>query len=506
MAYQPGAEVRRTEVIVAGAGPTGSILAHELRAAGIDVVLLDALTGRAGQSRAGGIGPRTIEIFDQRGLLELLLPRTREVRVGHFAGIRMDTDDFATRYPHGLAITQNDLEDLLERRVTALGAPVRWDSPVTGLRQDTDGVEVEVGGSEPRRIRAAYLVGCDGGRGVVRAAAGIGCTGTEATMLGMLSDVEMSYPPEEFVLTRRCPLGDFSVFELEPGRFRAMVQRHDRTPERDTAPTFDEFRARFRDVAGIDYGMHSPRWISRFSDATRLADHYRAGRVLLAGDAAHIHYPAGGQGLNTGVQDAANLGWKLAAVLRGNAPDTLLDTYESERRPVGAQVLHNTRAQTALLRPGPHTDALREIFADLLATDEVRHRLGYRLTALDLRYDTTCDHPLAGHRAPDIDLTGAAPATRVHELLRAARPVLLSLDRNPPPADGWTDRLDVVEARCASAVWAIPGAGDIPAPAALLIRPDGHIAWATDESGDDRGLTEALTMWFGPRSRRHRPR
>ncbi|GAB2564969.1 FAD-dependent monooxygenase [Nocardia heshunensis] len=457
--------VYHAEVVIAGAGPTGLMLACELRAAGVEVIVVDALARRTGRSRAGGINARTMEILDQRGLVERLLPHGFVYQgqgPGHFAGLPMIFGDLGTRHPNGLVITQAEFETQLDRYATELGAPVQWDSPVVGLTQDADGVEVSLGGVEPRTLRAAYLVGCDGGRSNVRKLAGIGFTGTDATMLGMIADVELADPPQGWVLTRRRGPGDFSVLPLRPGWFRLMVNRHDRVLDHSTEPTFDDFRTSFREVAGTDYGMHSPRWVSQFGDAARLADQYRRGRVFLAGDAAHIHFPAGGQGLNTGVQDAVNLGWKLAAVLLAHTPESLLDTYESERRPVAARVLQNTRAQTALMRPGPHTEALRETLSGLFDIDQVRHRLAAMLSALDLRYDVGHDHPLSGHRVPDADLTVPAGATRVHELLRPSRPVLLSLNGTRLPLAARPDQLALVAARCEAARWTVPGLGEIP--------------------------------------------
>ncbi|MFE3029828.1 FAD-dependent monooxygenase [Nocardia tengchongensis] len=498
--------VDRVEVVVAGAGPTGLVLACELRLAGIEVALIDTLPERTGQSRAGGINARTMEIFDQRGWLERLLPDGYVVPgnvPGHFAGIPMASGDLATRYPTGLVITQADLETQLDRYATELGAPVQWESPVVGIDQDAAGIEVRIGGAHPRRVRAAYLIGCDGGRSTVRKLAGIGFTGTDATMVGMIADVELSDPPSGWILTRRRGPGDFSVLPLQPRWFRLMVNRHDRVIDPATEPSFDEFRAAFREVADTDYGMHSPQWVSQFGDAARLADRYRRDRVLLAGDAAHIHYPAGGQGLNTGVQDAANLGWKLAAVLRGRAPESLLDTYESERRPVATRVLDNTRAQTALMRPGPHTDALRQTMADLFDVDEVPNRLAAMLFALDIRYDVGHNHPLSGYRVPDAALSRPTGDTRIHALLRSGRAVLLSLNDtrlSPPPE--WSAHVDSVNAYSQSEQWTVPGLGEIATPAAVLVRPDGHIAWASDDA-DTRGLPEALTTWVTAESSDH---
>ncbi|WP_280266096.1 FAD-dependent monooxygenase [Nocardia wallacei] len=490
-----------TDVVIAGGGPTGLMLACELRLAGVGVVVVDGLAERTGESRAGGIHARTMEILDQRGLLDGLLPQGRPLQAGHFAGLPLDFGDFGTRRPYVLAVLQSVIERELDRRATELGAPVHWGSPVIGFRQDDAGVTVAVGGAgSGRRIRASYLVGCDGARSAVRKLSGIGFPGTDITMCGMLADVELADPPAEPFFAHRRGAGDFSAVQFQPGWYRLVVQRHDLVLERGTELTFDDFRAHFAEIAGTDFGMHSPRWVSHYGDAARQADRYRDGRVFLAGDAAHIHYPAGGQGLNLGVQDAANLGWKLAAAVRGDACEGLLDTYESERHPVAARVLHNTRAQTSLSRSGPHTDALRDIMSDLIAMDVVRHRLGLMITALDIRYDTAGDHPLAGRRVPDADLTTADGDTRVCALLRTGRPILLSLNGTRIPAvPQWSDRLDIVAARTRDDHWSIPGVGEIAIPAAVLIRPDGYAAWVTAEPGAD-GLAEALTTWVGPAS------
>ncbi|MEV0028781.1 FAD-dependent monooxygenase [Nocardia sp. NPDC050793] len=483
-----------TDVVIAGAGPTGLTLACELRILGLEVAVLDALPARTGESRAGGIHARTMEVLDQRGMLDGLLAQGNPRQVGHFAAIPVDFSDHATRYPFTLVIPQSLIERELESRAAELGVTVQWDAPIVGYRQDPSGVEIEIGGSNGiRRVRAAYLVGCDGGRSAVRKLAGIGFTGTEATMTGMLADVELTDPPAEQFFGRRRGMGDFSAVQLQPGWYRLVVQRHDRVLERGAALSFADFRANFTEIAGTDLGMHSPRWVSHYGDAARHADRYRAGRVFLAGDAAHIHYPAGGQGLNLGVQDAVNLGWKLAAALRNDAAaDDLLDTYESERRPVAARVLHNTRAQTALSRPGPHTDALRDIMGDLITLDDVRHRLGLMITALDINYDTASGHPLAGRRVPDVDLVTADGPTRVHALLRPARPVLLRLDDTSPTAP--ENNLDSVLARSNAAHWSVPGVGDIPRPTALLIRPDGYTAWATDDPNTT--LPDTFRNWL----------
>ena len=486
-----------TEVVIAGSGPTGLMLAFELRSAGVEVELVDALPGRTGESRAGGIHARTMELLDQRGLLDGLLAQGRRLDSGHFGGIPLDFSDFPTRYPFTLAVLQSRIECELDHAATSSGAPVQWDSPVTGFRQDDTGVLVEVGGGRPRQIRARYLVGCDGGRSTVRKLADIGFDGTDATVTGMLADVELAEPPAEVFFGTRGSVGDFSVVQFEPGWYRLMAQCHDRVLPRDTGLTFEQFRSAFTELAGTDFGMHSPRWVTHYSDAARQAGRYRAGRVFLAGDAAHIHYPAGGQGQNLGLQDAVNLGWKLAAVLRGDAAEALLDTYESERHPVAARVLQNTRAQTALQRPGAHTGALRDTMSQLIGTDEVRHRLGLMITALDIRYDCAGDHPLTGRRVPDADLATTEGPVRMYELLRAAHPILLVRNgTDVPDIREWKDRVTVVCADDPAAEWSVPGVGVATAPACSLIRPDGYIAWAASDSGT-AGLTAALTAWVG---------
>ncbi|MEU9136972.1 FAD-dependent monooxygenase [Streptomyces sp. NPDC048404] len=494
-----------TDVVIAGAGPTGLMLACELRLAGADVIVVERLAQRSGESRAGGIHSRTLEILDQRGILERFLAEGQPQPVGHFSGLYLDFDESESRHPYPLMILQSAIERLLEEWAVQLGVRVRRGYEVSGLRQDDSGVSVEIAAAQeaPATLRARYLVGCDGGRSTVRKLAGIGFPGTEATMTALIGDVELPALGEDYVWVRRTAGGDYSAIAFEPGWHRVITSEFDRVADRDEEVTFERLRESLVRVAGTDFGMRNPRWVSRFNDAARQADRYRTGRVLLAGDAAHIHFPAGGQGLNMGVQDAVNLGWKLAAVVRGLAPESLLDTYHAERHPVGERVLHNTRAQSALVRPGPQTDALREVFGSLMVFDEVNQYLRHLLTALDIRYPIDGDHPLVGRRVPDADLKGADGATRVHELLHAARPVLLDLAGSPEAAavaKGWADRVDVVEARSEDEHWIVPALGEIPAPDALLVRPDGHVAWAVAAGGppDGAALRAALEAWFGP--------
>jgi 2-polyprenyl-6-methoxyphenol hydroxylase-like FAD-dependent oxidoreductase len=494
-----------TDVVIAGAGPTGLMLACELRLAGVDVVVVERLAQRSGESRAGGIHSRTLEVLDQRGILDRFLAEGELQPVGHFSGLYLDFDESESRHPYPLMILQSAIERLLEEWAAELGVRVRRSSEVSGIRQDEGGVTVELstGQAAPATLRARYLVGCDGGRSTVRKLAGIDFPGTEATMTALIGDVELPDLPEDYVWVRRTPGGDYSAIAFEPGWFRVITSEFDRVADRDEPVTLEQLRESLVRVAGSDFGMRNPRWISRFSDAARQAAQYRKGRVLLAGDAAHIHFPAGGQGLNMGVQDAVNLGWKLASVVRGQAPESLLDSYHAERHPVAERVLHNTRAQSALVRPGPQTDALRDVFGSLMVFDDVNQYLRHLLTALDIRYPVDGDHPLVGRRVPDAGLKSSEGAACVYELLHAARPVLLELRGSTEvtaAARGWADRVDLVEARSEDEHWPVPAIGDIPAPAALLIRPDGHVAWAAAAGGtpDTSALKAALATWCGP--------
>jgi 2-polyprenyl-6-methoxyphenol hydroxylase-like FAD-dependent oxidoreductase len=487
------------DVLIAGGGPTGLMLAGELGLAGVDAVVLERLAGPSGESRAGGMHARTMEVLDQRGMLEPFRAEGRRLDGAHFSGLPLDLTGLATRYPYLLVLLQRHIERLLQARVAELGVPVRRRVEVTGVRQDEEGVEVETAAGD--RLRARYLVGCDGGRSAVRRLAGIGFPGTDATLTALLGDVELAEPPAEMLFQQRSPGGNWSVLGFEPGWYRLIITEFDGGRPRAGAPDLDELRAATVRMAGTDFGMHSPRWISRFGDAARQAERYRAGRVLLAGDAAHIHYPAGGQGLNTGVQDAVNLGWKLAAVIRGDAADDLLDSYHAERHPVAARVLQNTRAQTALSRPDPQTAALRETVGGLLGVPEANRGPALMITALDVRYDVGGPaHPLLGLRAPDAELTTATGPVRLFELLHAGRPVLLDLGAGVDDVAGaWSDRVDVVTATAVDPVWTAPVADVVAVPRAVLVRPDGHVAWvATGAAADAESLRAALARWCGP--------
>jgi 3-(3-hydroxy-phenyl)propionate hydroxylase len=479
-------------VVIAGGGPTGMMLAGELTLAGVDVLIVER---RASQdlesSRAGGLYSRTIEVLDQRGIADRFLAEGRAMQVQAFAGIPLDISDFPTRHNYGLALWQRDFERILGGWVSELAVPIVHEREVTGFAQDDTGVDVEL--SDGTSLRADYLVGCDGGRSVVRKAAGIEFAGWDPTTSWLIAEVEMVEQPEIGIRREGGGIGP-----VDPARgggpYRVVLKetRVDHIGE----PTMEELCEALIVAYGTNYGVHSPTWISRFTDMTRQAVSYREGRVLLAGDAAHVHPPHGGQGLNTGVQDAVNLGWKLAQVANGTSPEGLLDTYHAERHPVGARVLHNTMAQVALINPDDRHEALRETMTELLGMDEPRRRIAAMLCALDVHYGLGEGHPLLGRRMPDLDLLTADGSLRVFTLLHDARPVLLNLGE---PGDlgitPWAHRVLAFDAEYAGD-WELPVLGQVAAPAAVLIRPDGYVAWVGD--GTDTGLRDALTTWFGP--------
>lgn len=482
-------------VLVAGGGPTGLILAGELALAGIDVAIVER---RASQdligARAGGLHARTIEILDQRGIADRFLARGEIAQVAGFSQIRLDISDFPTRHPYGLALWQNEIERILADWVNELGVRFYRGHEVAGIAQDGTGVDVAL--SDGRSLRAGYLVGCDGGRSVVRKSAGIEFPGWEPTTSYLLAEAEIDpgtgEAPEWGI--RHDAIGVHSLAAPGDGRLvRVMVT--ERLLGSGGEPTLADLREALIAVYGTDYGIRSPAWLSRFTDMARQAAAYRSGRVLLAGDAAHVHHPVGGQGLNTGVQDAVNLGWKLGQVVNGASPASLLDTYHAERHPVAARVLRNAIAQMALLRPDDRTKALRGAVADLLAMDEPRRRFAAMMSGLDIRYDLGDGHPLLGRRMPDLDLVTATGPRRVFTLLHAARPVLLNLGGagrfDGVSRAGW---VRVVDAEYVGD-WELPAVGAVQGPDAVLIRPDGHVAWVGDR-GDSR-LQEALTTWFG---------
>jgi 2-polyprenyl-6-methoxyphenol hydroxylase-like FAD-dependent oxidoreductase len=472
-------------VVIAGGGPTGLMLAGELMLAGVDVVIVER---RASQdldgSRSGGLHSRTIEVLDQRGIAE------RFLSAGHVAQVVLDISDFPTRHNYGLALWQSHFEPILAGWVGELGVPILREREVTGFAQDNNGVDVELSGDTS--LRAEYLVGCDGGRSLIRKAAGIDFPGLDPSTSWMIAEVEMDEEPE--VGMRREGGGIGPINRAEGGGPFGVVLR-ERHVDHTSEPTLQDLREALLVAYGTDYGAHSPTWISRFTDMTRQAASYRKGRVLLAGDAAHVHPPQGGQGLNTGVQDAVNLGWKLAQVVNKTSPESLLDTYHAERHPVGARVLHYTMAQVALSSPDDRHQALRDTMTELMSMDEPRRRTAAMLSGLDIHYDHGEGHPLLGRRMPDLDLDTADGPTRVFALLHDARPVLLNLGEHGGfDLSPWANRVRLVDAKHAG-VWELPVLGEIAAPSAVLIRPDGHVAWAGDLT--DPELPRALATWFG---------
>ena len=490
-------------VVLAGGGPTGLMLAGELALAGVDVAIVER---RASQdlpgSRAGGLHSRTIEVLDQRGIADRFLSEGQVAQVQGFAFNRLDISDFPTRHPYGLGLWQNHIERILADWVGELAVTFYRGRDVTGFAQDDTGVDVQLADGEP--LRAEYLVGCDGGRSVVRKTAGIEFPGWDPTTSALLAEVEVGEEPALGI--RQDNLGTHSFgrkdYEIRDGEIvyadegPVGVMVTEAHPGATGEPTLRDLSEALITVYGTDYGIHSPTWITRFTDMTRQAASYRDGRVLLAGDAAHVHWPAGGQGLNTGVQDAVNLGWKLAQVVKGMSPPRLLDTYHAERHPVGARVLRHTMAQTALMRPADaRLEALRETVSELLSMDEPRKRYAAMMSGLDIHYDLGEGHPLLGRRMPDLDLVTADGPLRVFTLLHDARPVLLNLG-DPGGIDiaPWADRVQLIDATY-DGTWELPVLGQVAAPAAVLIRPDGYVAWVGD--GTDTGLRDALTTWFG---------
>src|SRR2546427_1696271 len=491
----------RHAVVIAGGGPTGLMLAGELALAKIDVAIVER---RANQdlpgSRAGGLHARTIEVLDQRGIAERFLAEGKKAQVAGFAATKFDISDFPTRHPYGLGLWQNHIERILAAWVGELPVTFYRGREVTGFAQNDAGVDIAL--SDGQRLRAEYLVGCDGGRSLIRKAAGIEFPGWDPTTSALVAEVEMTDEPQLGI--RRFPSGmhalgkvgyeikDGEVVYKKGGRVGVMLTE---SQIGTSEPTLRDLSEGLIAVYGTDYGIHSPTWITRFTDMTRQAAAYRKGRVLLAGDAAHVHSPVGGQGLNTGVQDAVNLGWKLAQVVHQTAPESLLNTYHAERHPVAARVLRNTMAQTALMRPDDRIEAARDTVSELLSMDEPRTRFAAMMSGLDIHYDLGEGHPLLGRRMPDLDLVTSNGPLRVFTLLHDARPALLNLGE-PGGFDitPWADRVQLIDAKYAGD-WELPALGQVAAPAAVLIRPDGYVAWVGD--GTDNGLRDALTIWFG---------
>jgi 3-(3-hydroxy-phenyl)propionate hydroxylase len=477
-------------VVIAGGGPTGLMLAGELALAGIDVAIVERRTSQdLDGSRAGGHHSRTIEVLDQRGIADRFLAEGQTHPFAGFAGTFLDISDFPTRHNYLLALWQNRIEPILAGWVDELGVPVLRGREVVGFAQDDSGVDVQL---DDGSLRGEYLVGCDGGHSLIRRAAGIDFVGWDPTASYLIAEVEMAEEPE---IGMRPEGGGIGPVNREEGGGPYGVVLLEKDVEHASEPTLGYLREALVAAYGTDFGVHSPTWISRFTDMTRQAASYRKGCVLLAGDAAHVHGPQGGQGLNTGVQDAVNLGWKLAQVVNRTSPESLLDTYHAERHPVGSRVLHNTMAQVALSRIDERSQGLRDTVLELLSMDEPRKRIAGMISGLDIHYDLGEGHPLLGRRMPDLDLHTADGPTRVFALLHDARPVLLNFGE-PGGFDisPWANRVGLVDAR-RDGVWELPVLGDVAAPPAVLIRPDGHVAWAGDLT--DPTLPDALTYWFG---------
>lgn len=460
------------------------MLAAELRLHGVHVVVLEKLTEPTGQSRGQGLHARSVEVMDQRGLQERFLAVSEKFQVGGlFGGIAKPWPDrLDTAHPYGLATPQPVTERLLNERALELGAEIRRGCEVVGLSQDEDGVTVEL--ADGTHLRSRYVVGCDGARSAVRKALGVGFPGEPAKVETLLGDMAVTEDPAtiaaivEEVRKTQLRFGVAPAGDGNEGLYRIVVPAEGVAEDRASAPTLEEFKQQLRAFAGTDFGAHSPRWLSRFGDATRQAERYRVGRVLLAGDAAHIHPPTGGQGLNLGVQDAFNLGWKLAAAVDGWAPEGLLDSYHTERHPVGARVLENTRAQITLLGTDPGATALRELFSKLMDFEEVNRYVTEIITAIGVRYDFGEGHELLGRRMRDVKLKRG----RLYELMHGGRGLLLDQTGRLSVA-GWADRVDHV----------VDVSEELDVPAVLL-RPDGHVAWVGEDQQD---LLSRLPEWFG---------
>jgi 2-polyprenyl-6-methoxyphenol hydroxylase-like FAD-dependent oxidoreductase len=496
--------LRDADVLIAGAGPTGLMLAGELALAGVDVAIVER---RASQdlagTRAGGLHSRTIEVFDQRGIADRFLAEGQQAQVAYFAGVRFDISDFPTRHPYGLGLRQNHIERILCGWIDELKVPIYRGIEVTGFARADTGVDVEL--SDGRSLRAQYLVGCDGGRSLVRKAAGIAFPGSDPTTSNLIAEAELAETPPEWGI-RRDALGTHALGRVEYEIRNGEIVYADHGPVgvlvteqhvgQTTEPTLRDLSAALITIYGTDYGIHSPTSISRFTDAARQAASYRKGRVLIAGDAAHVHPPDGGQGLQTGVQDAVNLGWKLAQVVKGMSPERLLDSYHAERHPVAARVLRNAMASIVLRREDDRTKALRDTIAELLGMDEPRRRFAAMMSGLDIHYELGEGHPLLGRRMPDLDLVTANGPRRVFTLQHDARPVLLNLGESGDiDITPWADRVQLIDAQYVGA-WELPALGVVTAPTAVLIRPDGHVAWVGEKT--QMGLPDALTTWFGP--------
>ena len=484
------------DVVIVGSGPTGLLLAGELRLAGADPVVLERrATPELAGSRGGGINARSIELLDQRGIAERFLAEGSLVRTATFGATTLDLTALPTRHPYTLALFQNHVERLLLGWAEELGARIRRSVEVVGVTQDDAGATVRL--ASGGELRTRYVVGADGGRSVVRRAAGLGFTGPDATRSSIIAEVAVAGD-----VPRTGKVDERGVHGLHPmgdGRVRVVVTEAE--PNRSSEPTLEDLRRGLTEVFGTDFGVHHPTWLSRFSNATRQAVSYRAGRVLLAGDAAHVHSPTGGLGIELGLQDAVNLGWKLGQVVRDVSGDELLESYHAERHPAGERALKYTMAQSLFQRADPRQEALRDLLDEVLAVDGAGAPIAALITGLDVTYDPGPGHPLLGRRMPDLDIVTTEGPARVFELLRPARPVLLEFggsSSDVPLPGPWPGRVRRVAASY-DGVWRLPVFGGVPAPTAVLVRPDGHVAWVGENSA--AGLTEALATWCGAPSR-----
>lgn len=498
------ASASKAQVVITGAGPTGLMLAAELRLGGVDVVVVERrASGTVGESRAPGINARSVEILTQRGLGAEFLRLGKVLPGVLFSGIPMAPQDLDPEWPSAMILPQHQTERILTAHAVELGARFEWSTSVVDLRQDDRGVEVTVDGpSGPGTIHADYLVGADGGHSAVRRLCEVPFPGDDPVSWWVVGDVALDFPPDgRGVFGRNERIGTYQISRAEPGWFRLSLMRATPPVDRTAPVTLDELREVMRDGLGTDYGLSGARWMSRFSDGFRQITQYRQGRVFLAGDAGHTHSPIGGQGLNLGIQDAVNLGWKLAAVVNGSAPDALLDTYHQERYPIAATVLELTKAQTALIKPGAQNDALRAVVSEMLAVPETCLHLSGILSGLDLRYPLGDVHPLLGRRMPNLTLSTDQGATEVFDLLRSARPLLINFGADglaaTPPA--WADRVDYIQAELPASSWHLPVFGEVPACDAVFVRPDGYIAWV-NPAGMSLAydtLVAALKQWVG---------
>ncbi|MET8872776.1 rifampin monooxygenase [Nocardia sp. NPDC004604] len=469
------------DVIVAGGGPTGLMLASELRLHGVHALVLEKEAEPTGHVRSLGLHVRSVEVMDQRGLLERFLALGKQYPVGGiFAGIKKPRPDrLDTAHPYILGIPQPVTERLLAEHAAELGVEIRRGCELVGLSQNEDGVTVEL--ADGTQLRSRYLVGCDGGRSTVRKLLGVGFPGEPATVEWLLGEMAVAATPETLAAVvaevRKTHKG-FGAGPSGDGAYRIVVPAEGVAEDRSVPPTLEEFKQQLRVFAGTDFGVHSPRSLTRFGDATRLAQRYRVGRVLLAGDAAHVHAPLGGQGLNLGIQDAFNLGWKLAAEVSGWAPEGLLDSYHTERHPVAADVLNNTRVQSELMSTEPGPRSVRRLLSELMDFEEVNRYLTEKITAIGVRYDLGEGHELLGRRLRDIGLKRG----RLYELMHGGRGLLLDQTGRLSVA-GWADRVDHV----------VDVSEELDVPAVLL-RPDGYMAWVGD---DQQELLTQLSRWFG---------